>query len=610
MGTVVSTRDQLRRAGRPTIAPRPDHRVRQRLLRPAARRPRPLSAGGGRRSRSPDRRGQRRCDRRGEGPGPADPAGRAIAPSWSRRCAASTTSCCFPSRPSTPLLMLLRPDVHCKGTDYTVETVPERDTVRAYGGRIAIVGDPKDHSTRDLLARIRRRARSAMNILIVRLGALGDIVHTVPAAAALRRAFPEARIDWVVDARHAPFADLVQPIDRVVALETAVRRRLDRSGPAAAARALRRRARLPGPDEVGGDRARLGRRGGWSASRSGTCARRERGRSTRRSTRRASRPHVIQKNLSLLSHGRRQHRPRCEFPLLGTAVAGARRRARDVAARGVRLRADQSGRRLAEQALAGRALRRGRGVPSRDSRASQPFVLWGPAKQPLAQAVVDASAGAARLAPPTTIADLLELSREASLMVSGDTGPLHIAGAAGTPIVAIFGPTDPARNGPWSPDDLVVSRHATCGCHYQRQCRQSSWCLESSAGGGGHRRHPAAARGHGPLVGGGRGEVTHRTRDRARRAVPSGFVARRRGDLAVAANGAHAHDRRARGDRRRADSDLGRRPSREEPRGDDVGAVSVDAASVVSRLDRNRRRSRDRLGERRRARCWWRRTSR
>ena len=53
------------------------------------------------------------------------------------------------------LLRLLHPDVHCKGTDYTLDTVPERDTVRAYGGRIAIVGDPKDHSTRDLLARIR-----------------------------------------------------------------------------------------------------------------------------------------------------------------------------------------------------------------------------------------------------------------------------------------------------------------------------------------------------------------------------------------------------------------------------------------------------------------------
>jgi len=55
------------------------------------------------------------------------------------------------------LLMLLRPDVHCKGTDYTAESVPERETVRAYGGRIAIVGDPKDHSTRDVIGKIRGR---------------------------------------------------------------------------------------------------------------------------------------------------------------------------------------------------------------------------------------------------------------------------------------------------------------------------------------------------------------------------------------------------------------------------------------------------------------------
>lgn len=61
----------------------------------------------------------------------------------------------FPEPTVTPLLELLKPDVHCKGTDYTVETVPERDTVRAYGGRIAIVGDPKDHSTSDLLTRLR-----------------------------------------------------------------------------------------------------------------------------------------------------------------------------------------------------------------------------------------------------------------------------------------------------------------------------------------------------------------------------------------------------------------------------------------------------------------------
>jgi rfaE bifunctional protein nucleotidyltransferase chain/domain len=53
-----------------------------------------------------------------------------------------------------PLLELLRPDVHCKGTDYTVDTVPERETVHAYGGRVAIVGDPKNHSTRELLSRV------------------------------------------------------------------------------------------------------------------------------------------------------------------------------------------------------------------------------------------------------------------------------------------------------------------------------------------------------------------------------------------------------------------------------------------------------------------------
>lgn len=55
------------------------------------------------------------------------------------------------------LLDRVRPDVHCKGTDYTVETVPEREIVSAYGGRTAIVGDPKDHSTRDLIRRIADR---------------------------------------------------------------------------------------------------------------------------------------------------------------------------------------------------------------------------------------------------------------------------------------------------------------------------------------------------------------------------------------------------------------------------------------------------------------------
>ncbi len=60
----------------------------------------------------------------------------------------------FSTATVTPLLLEIRPDIHAKGTDYTRETVPERDTVRSYGGQVAIVGDPKDHSTRDLIKSI------------------------------------------------------------------------------------------------------------------------------------------------------------------------------------------------------------------------------------------------------------------------------------------------------------------------------------------------------------------------------------------------------------------------------------------------------------------------
>jgi len=63
----------------------------------------------------------------------------------------------FPGRTVTDVLLRLRPDVHCKGTDYTVESVPERPIVQSYGGRTAIVGDPKGHSTRDLLSKISTR---------------------------------------------------------------------------------------------------------------------------------------------------------------------------------------------------------------------------------------------------------------------------------------------------------------------------------------------------------------------------------------------------------------------------------------------------------------------
>jgi rfaE bifunctional protein nucleotidyltransferase chain/domain len=197
----------------------------------------------------------------------------------------------FGERSVERLLNLIKPDVHCKGTDYTVDTVPERETVKAYGGRIAIVGDPKDHSTKDMLDQLRSskfevrgsefEVRSSVNrILIVRLGSLGDLVHTLPAVAAIRRAYPAAEIDWLVDAPHRPFLELVPAVSSLVVLRDRSARRLAR-GPADHARAaLRRRAGFSGAAQVGGAGTARPARAASSGSIGLACASRWRRRCT------------------------------------------------------------------------------------------------------------------------------------------------------------------------------------------------------------------------------------------------------------------------------------------------------------------------------------------
>ncbi|HUQ72237.1 MAG TPA: glycosyltransferase family 9 protein, partial [Planctomycetaceae bacterium] len=88
------------------------------------------------------------------------------------------------------------------------------------------------------------------------------------------------------------------------------------------------------------------------------------------------------------------------------------------------------------------------------------------------------SDGSAELSPRTSITDLVSFARSARLMVSGDTGPLHIAGAVGTPIVALFGPTFPERNGPWSAADVTLSRVHECVCRYERRCHRATRCID------------------------------------------------------------------------------------------------------------------------------------
>jgi heptosyltransferase I len=113
----------------------------------------------------------------------------------------------------------------------------------------------------------------------------------------------------------------------------------------------------------------------------------------------------------------------------------------------------------------------------RDRHGLRSVVLWGPGEESLARAVAAVASGAAIVAQRSTIADVVALARGATVMVSGDTGPTHLASAVGTPLVGIYGPTRPARNGPLLADDVTVSRDAICQCHHLRRCKLDRMCL-------------------------------------------------------------------------------------------------------------------------------------
>ena len=312
-------------------------------------------------------------------------------------------------------------------------------------------------------------------ILIVRLGSLGDLIHTLPAVAALRRAHPAATIDWLIDAPHRELIELVPVVSSLVVLpdRTArawlqVRRQLrgreydvaiDFQGLLKSA-AL---ARLSGARRVlGFDRASL-REGTAAPFYTERVAGGEGG-------------HVIHKNLRLagaagaVSDG-------LEFPIASvTSIAGA-------------TIASASGGRYA-LINPGAAWPNKRWPPDRFGAVAEhlrrrhdltPVILWGPGEQDVAEAVLAASNETAVIAPATRLPDLIAAARGARLMVSGDTGPLHIAAAVDAPVVALFGPTDPRRNGPWREADISIARHDACDCHYERRCRRDDrgWCLAS-----------------------------------------------------------------------------------------------------------------------------------
>jgi lipopolysaccharide heptosyltransferase I len=315
------------------------------------------------------------------------------------------------------------------------------------------------------------------SFLIVRLGALGDIVHASPLVAALAARWPDASIDWVVERKHRPVLDLVTGLRRVVEFES--RRFGAAPGWGGTTRGLRA-ARYDAVFDAQGliKSATLARAaGGVRTIGFATGALREpaaRGFYSE-TIDPAGTTHVVEKNLALL-RAVGIDAPAVRFPLRRDPPRAALRQAIDEVGGGFAVLNPGGGwpnkRWHPERfgAVAAETAQR-HGLPS--------LVLWGPGDEALADAVVAASAGAARRAPQTTIADIVALVGQARLVVSGDTGPLHLAAAVGTPIVGIYGPTDPARNGPISPDDVCVSRHDGCECYHLRKCRAARWCLET-----------------------------------------------------------------------------------------------------------------------------------
>ena len=305
------------------------------------------------------------------------------------------------------------------------------------------------------------------SILIVRLGALGDIVHALPAAAALRDAFPEARIDWLVDARYRAVLDLVPVLDHRVSVDS--RAWSGAKAPFTVIRELRRAryeiafdlqgliksaalARLSGASRVVGyttkhlrepaarlfyteqvnprvdeaeeeDEAEASGRGGYRAPALATVAR----------ARTTTVLHMVHRSVAAL-RAIGINRPELRFPLdepPSAAPACTRQLLGlwpDEPFALINPGAAWPNKRwpAARFGALARELRARHGLKS--------AVLWGPEEETLAAQVAAASDGAAEMAPLTSVADMIALARAARVLISGDTGPIHLAAAVGTAV--------------------------------------------------------------------------------------------------------------------------------------------------------------------------------
>jgi lipopolysaccharide heptosyltransferase I len=325
-----------------------------------------------------------------------------------------------------------------------------------------------------------------VRILIVRLSALGDIVHALPVLAAIKKATPEAQVDWLVEERYAPILSIARGLRRRVIVRANQSFVTDDAisfggamGFYNAAKFLWNQDYDAALDLQGLIKSAMWARISFADRVIGFDAPNLREPIAASLYSQTVTPvdvrHVIQKNLSILS-ALDISSSAIDMPL--TPHASAETTAAIETAGGpmryivINPGAAWPNKRWPPERFGALAsiLFQHAGLRS--------LVTWGPAEQTLATTVIDASSGAASLAPPTSVSDLAVLMRQAALVIAGDTGPLHIAAAMGAPLVGLYGPTWPERNGPWHADDIVISRANVCVCHHKRHCLRGAPCID------------------------------------------------------------------------------------------------------------------------------------
>ena len=313
-------------------------------------------------------------------------------------------------------------------------------------------------------AEIEELAHTVERLLIVRLSSMGDVIHALPAATLLRRAFPAAALGWVIEERWAEL--LCAPGTSRIGFRNAGRPLVDalhvgntsgwRAAPLSdetwkevlgSARELRRARYEVALDLQGALRTALMAK--WAATEASVGFEQPREHAASlfyTHTVEASGAHVIEQNVSLAAAlaGVAPDVPAIDFPLDEAAEQSCERRLKHHQVQQFALLNPGAGW-GAKQWPADRY-----GEVARQLRAVglHCLVNFGPGEESLARAVENASDQAAE-AVPCSMSELIALTRRARLFIGGDTGPMHLAAALRVPVVALFGPTNPARNGPF-----------------------------------------------------------------------------------------------------------------------------------------------------------------